>query len=484
MNTFAQALETMPTMSLTANGGDTYASSMNANTDLFFLVGASRGNDITPAFAAAYAENPDLAMRILAWVRDIRGGAGERQTFRNLLSYLEDNHTNEVYKMLPLVPFYGRWDDLLHFKTEEVRNAAFGLISHALLDMKDGLCAKWMPRKATKDDNTAYLLRQFMGLSPKQYRQVIVSLTNVVEQKMCAKEWQDIDFSKLPSLASARYNKAFMRNAQEQYAIYKEKLVNGETTINAQAVYPHDVLKTIKSGGDSDVATAQWNALPNFLSEATILPMADVSSSMNCSVGDNPKLTCMDISIALGLYIADKQEGPFHNMVLTFDTNPKIEVLKGTLVEKYNQISHMSWGGSTNIEKAFDRILEVALRGKVPQEQMPKYLLIFSDMEFNSTSNGTAFNTFEKKFKAEGYDLPKLVFWNLNARMGNIPVTYNEQGVALVSGFSPSLLKSILSCKTFTPQDIMLETIMTERYDFTKINHLFNKPVTNQKMKL
>lgn len=482
MTTFANALQNTPVVTQTANGADTFASSLDANTDLFFLVGASRGKDITEVFSKAYNENPETALRVLAWTRDVRGGAGERQTFRNLLQHLEATDPQAAFKVLPAVPFYGRWDDLLHFKTETLRNAAFGLIAHALLDMKDGLCAKWMPRQATKTDNTAYLLRQFMGLSPKQYRQVLVSLTNVVEQKMCAKEWDDIDFSKLPSLASARYNKAFVRNAQEQYALYKEKLVNGEAKINAGAVYPHDVLKTIKTGGDADVATAQWEALPNLLGNSKMLAMADVSGSMDCKVGDNPKLTCMDISIALGLYISDKQEGPFKDMVLTFDTNPKIEVLKGTLTERFEQISNMAWGGSTDIGKAFDRILEVAKRGNVPQSEMPEYLLVLSDMEFNATDKGTAFEAFEAKFKAAGYTLPKLVFWNLKARMGNIPVTHNQEGVALVSGFSPNLLKSILSCTTFSPKDIMLETVMNERYDFDNVPNALNKLAKKIKM--
>lgn len=482
MTTFATALQNTPVVTKTANGADTFASSLDANTDLFFLVGASRGKDITEVFSKAYAENSDTALRILAWARDVRGGAGERQTFRNLLQHLEATDPQAAFKVLPVIPFYGRWDDLLEFKTEPLRNAAFGLIAHALLDMKDGLCAKWMPRQATKTDNTAYVLRQFMGLSPKQYRQVLVSLTNVVEQKMCSKEWNDIDFSKLPSLASARYNKAFGRNAPEQYALYKEKLVNGETTINVGAVYPHDVLKTIKVGGDADIATAQWEALPNLLGDSKILAMADVSGSMDCAVGDNPKLTCMDISIALGLYIADKQEGAFKDMVLTFHSNPQIEVLKGTLQQKFEQISTMAWGGSTDIGKAFDRILEVAKRGNVSAQEMPEYLLVLSDMEFNSTDNGTAFEAFETKFKAAGYALPKLVFWNLHARMGNIPVTHNQAGVALVSGFSPNLLKSILSCSTFSPKDIMLETVMNERYDFNSVPNLLNTPVKKFKM--
>lgn len=483
MTTFAQAVQNTPVTTFTLNGADTLATSLNANTDLFFMIGASRGQDISNLFEKAIQENSDLAFRNLIWARDVRGGAGERQTFRNLLQYLETTQPETVYSLLPAIPFYGRWDDLLFFKTENLRNAAFGFIAHALLDMKDGLCAKWMPRKATKTDNNAFLLRQFMGLNPKQYRKLLVSLTNVVEQKMCAKEWDQIDFSKLPSVASARYNKAFARNATEQYDLYKQKLLTGEAKINANAVYPHDVLKTISQGGEVAVATAQWEALPNYLGDDFILPMVDVSGSMECKVGGSTSLSCMDVSISLGLYLSDKQQGAFKDMVLTFDTNPTIEILKGSVQEKYKQLQHMAWGGSTNIGKAFDQVLKVATKNNVSQADMPKYLMVLSDMEFNQTDEGTAFDAFSKKYKDAGYTLPKLVFWNLHARANNVPVVFNQEGVALVSGFSPSLLKAVLNAKTFTPQGIMLEALMDQRYDFQHIPNVTENVISTAKVK-
>jgi hypothetical protein len=402
MNTFAQAVKNTPVITYTQNGAETLQSSFNANTDLFFMIGSSRGKDISPSFEKAYQENSDVALRILAWARDVRGGAGERQTFRNLLQHMEKVHPESVYQILPAIPVYGRWDDLLHFQTEELRNSAFGLISHALLTMQDGLCAKWMPRKATKDDNTAYMLRQFMGLNPKQYRQVLVSLTNVVEQKMCAGEWDTIDFSKLPSVASARYNKAFGKNAPEQYNTYKEQLVSGEAKINANAVYPYDVLKTIQVGGDSQVALAQWEALPNFLGDDFILPMVDVSGSMGCQVGGSDNLTCLNVALSLGLYLADKQTGAFKDMVMTFSNDPQLEILKGDLLAKLSQLERTHWEMNTDIEKAFNKILAVAKAGKVPQNEMPKYMMILSDMEFDKCTRGTAFNTLEAKFQEAG----------------------------------------------------------------------------------
>lgn len=478
MTTYTQAIKNTPEISLTANGADAFASTLDANVDLFYMIGSCRGTDITVEFEKAYQNNPELAVRSLLFVRDIREGAGERQTFRDLLVYLEKNHTQVVYDILPVIPFYGRWDDLLCFKTEEVRNAAFGFISYALIEKKDGLCAKWMPRQPSKTDNTAYLLRKFMDLSPKDYRKLLVGLTNVVEQKMCAKEWDEIDFSKLPSLASARYNKSFAKNAKESYALYKEKLLSGEAKINASAVYPYDVIKTITAGGDKDIAVAQWEALPNYLGEDFILPMVDVSGSMECAANGKGSLTCLDVAISLGLYVSDKQKGAFKDTILTFTDNPQLVVLEGNLNDKLNQLQRADWGMSTNIEKAFVKILDVAVKSKVPASEMPKYLMIMSDMQFDQCAKGTAFKTVQTLYEKAGYALPKVVFWNLNATYKNVPTTKGEDNVALISGFSSNILKSVLSAKNFTPEGVMLETIMSERYDLAKVINDLNTTVT------
>lgn len=484
MTTYAQALQNTPELSLTANGADTYASSLDANVDFFYMVGSSRGKDISSTFEKAYQNNSELALRTLLFARDVRGGAGERQTFRDLLVYLEKNHTQVVFDLLPVIPFYGRWDDLLCFKTEAVRNAAFGFIAYALTEKQDGLCAKWMPRQPSKTDNTAHLLRNFMGLSPKDYRKLLVGLTNVVEQKMCAGDWKEIDFSKLPSLASARYNKAFARNSKETYDLYKEQLASGEAKINVNAVYPYDVIKTIRVGGEQEVAVAQWNALPNYLGEDFILPMVDVSGSMSCAANGSGSLSCMDVAISLGLYLADKQTGAFKDMFLTFSANPQLQILKGDLNAKLNQLESSDWGMNTDIEKAFVKVLDVAVKGKVPQAEMPKYIMIMSDMEFDACTDGTAFNTLQSRFEAAGYELPKVVFWNLNARLGNVPVTQDQKNVALISGFSTNVLKSVLAAKNFTPVGVMLETIMSDRYNVSAVINQLNAPTASKKLKV
>ena len=466
MVTFAQAVQNTMQPSLTANGMLTNQSSLDPNVDLFFAIGASRGKDLTGAFARAYAAEPDVAMKILFWARDARGGAGEREIFRQILRNLEINQPDSLMRNLALISEYGRWDDLLVFTTPRFKVAAYDLVARALRS-GNGLAAKWMPRKG----ETANELRKYLNFTPKQYRKMLVGLTRVVETQMCAKTWDQINYDHVPSVAANRYQKAFNKRDATRYAAWKEGLKTGASKVNASVLYPYDVIKAV-SHGDRAVALAQWEALPNYLGDDAILPMVDVSGSMSCPVGGQQGvgLSCMDVAISLGLYVADKQKGAFKDMWLTFTRDSHIDVLKGDLLAKINQVRR-NVGYDTNLESAFRSILQVAVQNRVPAEQMPRYLLVLSDMEFNAAWAGGAslgaFDLAQRMFEAAGYELPKLVWWNLNARpdaTGNSPVRFDQRGTAMVSGFSPSIMKSILAAKNFSPRDVMLETIMGERY--------------------
>jgi len=461
MTTFRNAVLSEGNFTQTENGMAALKSSLNANVDLFFSAAASRGKDISAKFAAALSENRELALRLALWLRDAREGAGEREQFRSLLKFLEKHDESALLHVIPVVPHVGRWDDLLIFTNPTWKAAAFSVIAEGLAE-GNGLCAKWMPRKGA----TAAELRDFLGVSPKQYRKGLVSLSNTVEQLMCAKRWNDIEFGKIPSLAAKNYQKAFNRNCAAQYQAYKLALTNGNAKINASAIFPYDVLK----GSDRVVAQAQWNALPNFLTEdAKILPMIDVSGSM-CSPQVSPGLAPIDVAVSLGLYIATKQTGSFGGVYLTFTDRPTLTTVDQSknIVDLNRWVVSHDVGYSTNIERAFGEILRVAKTNGVPQAEMPKYLLVFSDMQFNGSTFGyreTAFDNAKRQFEAAGYELPKLVWWNIADRGNNTPVKYDAQGNALVSGFSPSLVKSILAAKTFTPEGVMLETLLQERYD-------------------
>ena len=453
----------------TQNGMRAFKSSLNANTDLFFKIGASRGKNIIGDFTAAYVENRDIALRIAQWSRDVRGGAGERQLYRDIMQHLARKDTDAALALMRKAPELGRWDDVLVLADTELRVQAFDAIATAL-KAGDGLCAKWMPRKG----NLAAALRAHLGMTPKQYRKTLVNLTKVVETQMCAKDWDNINFEHVPSLASARYKKAFYRNAEAAFKAYVDKLTRGEAKVNAAAVYPYDVLKGVTghyvdpnmSKAELDHVTAQWNSLPNYVGDASILPLVDVSGSMFCPAGNNKNLTCMDVAVSLGLYLADKNQGKFKDCFLTFSSDPKLLNLKGNILDKVNQMKSSDWGMSTNLHAALDKILSVATQARVPVSEMPAMLLILSDMQFNQCveHDARALDMIHRKYEAAGYAMPRVVFWNLNAH-DNVPVRFDEQGTALISGFSPSIMRAVLAdVDSFTPESIMLQAVMIDRY--------------------
>ena len=459
---------------VTENGMSTNSTSLNACVDLFFNIGAMRGQDkerLIATFSKAFNEDPERAMKLLFWARDVRGGAGERQVFKDIIAYLAENHDLALKPNLYLIPEYGRWDDLLTLVGTYLEEDAFTLISDALI-AENGLCAKWMPRKGS----VAEKLRKFTGMSPKQYRKSLVGLTNVVETKMCAGEWDSIEFGKLPSVASARYQKAFGKNAYESYSAYIQSLVKGEAKINAGAVYPYDITKSLNYG-NSVVANEQWKALPNYMEGANdmILPVVDVSGSMETPAGGNKTVTCMDVAISLGLYISQRNEGPFKDAFITFSSTPQLQVLSGTLSDRYTQMANSDWGMSTNLEATFKLILDQATKHKLSQDEMPNKILILSDMEFNQATgsrgwrnetewNPTAQQMIEKMYSDAGYKMPQIVYWNIKSRNGGVPVAFDTQGTALVSGFSPAIMTSLLGGDIESPQQIMDKTIMSERY--------------------
>lgn len=449
--------------------------SASYNVDFFYKAGAMRGKDIVPVFQRAYEEDAELALRNAQWLRDVRGGAGERKLFRDILAWLEKKNPADAIRLVGKVPLVGRWDDVFVVSNKEVKTAAFNMLGDALR-ARDGLAAKWTPRQGP----LAAEIRQHFGMSPKFYRKSLVELTNVVEQKMCAKEWDEINFSHVPSVAAARYKKAFGKNAPTTYAEYVAALVKGdnpEVKINASAIFPHEVLKGALSGsmwGVSEqqkaVMKAQWEALPNYMESGSVIPVVDVSGSMSTPVGgynSGSSVTCMDISVALGLYCADKNKGAFNGAFLTFSSNSTIQHLTGDIFDKIGQLHRANWGMTTSIEAAYNEILRVAKSRNVPKEDMPKIILIMSDMQFNgAVTNKGAMAAAEYMFRSAGYEAPKVVFWNLSDS-GAVPVAFDKTGAALVSGFSPSIVKPVLAADfdNFTPEAIMKKALMVERYD-------------------
>lgn len=458
-------------VSRTANGMKANATSANAVLDFFGLVGSSRGTDLTRQFTAALVESEELTLRTLLWTRDVRGGAGERKQFRDLLVSLEKSNPTLAGRLIHKVPEVGRWDDLFVYTDPINQGKAFDMIGQALRD-GNPLAAKWMPRKGLQ----AAILRKHLGMTPKQYRKTLVNLTNVVETQMCAKNWDEINFSHVPSLAAARYQKAFDRNASEEYAKYIAELSKApedrdpKVKINAGAVYPYNVVKSVYSGNEA-VANAQWKALPNYVGDARIMPMVDVSGSMGPVNGYGDRVSPMQVAMSLGLYLSEKNTSEFSDMFLTFSAEPKFVTVKGALSLRLKQMLRSEWGMNTNLHAAFDEILRVAVSHNVKPGDMPEMLLILSDMQFDHCTrfDDNAQEMIKRKYTDAGYEVPKIVFWNLSMYgSDNTPIKFNDRGVALVSGFSPAIMTSVLAddLEGYTPYNVMLKTIMSDRYAY------------------
>lgn len=479
MTSLVNALRTKNTV--TENGMVTNSSSLSSTLDLFFTIAAVRKSigtldgtqRIIGKFEAARNEDALITRKLLFWSRDIRGGAGEREVFRVLLRHTSKNHPQDVIDNIHLISEYGRWDDLFCLFNSPVESNAINTIIDALKE-GNGLIAKWLPRLGGKVPNNkkhiANKIRNAMRLTPKEYRQMLVKLTNVVETPMCAKEFDKINYEHVPSVAMSRYSKAFSKNDTTRFLEYKESLSNGEAKINAGALYPYDVTKNLQYG-DSDLANEQWKSLPNFM-EGTlerVLPVCDVSGSMETSIGTGVT-TAMDVCISLGLYISERNEGLFKDAFVTFSESPALQYLTGDLKSRFAQLQYADWGMSTDLEATFQFILNQGIKHNVSEDQMPTCILIMSDMEFNQATHrhDSAFDMIRRKYEEEGYTLPNIVFWNLCSRHDNMPVTKDDNGTALISGFSPSILKTVLSGNAMNPVQIMLDTINQPRYEAIK----------------
>jgi hypothetical protein len=469
-------------MTYTENGSLTNASSGSALVDFFGLGGALRTRseaDIQNLFEKAYAEDKLLATKMAFYFRDVRGGQGERKTFRAISDWLAAYDANVLLNNLENIPFYGRWDDLIRLAAsddEMISAATVALIekqlNEDLASDHPSLLAKWMPSenassRATKKAATE--LAKKLGLSPRQYRKNLTALRNkisIVESYMCQKEWNGINFENVPSRAAMLYRKAFQKNAPTRYAEYLSAVEAGEKTIKASALYPYELVGKFMGYNTSDDRTleAQWKALPDYLPE-------DDNGIAVCDVSGSMMGLPMQVSVSLGIYLAERSKGAFKDYFITFSARPKLQKLEGnTLKSKVQNLCNAQWDMNTNVNAVFDLILDRAKAHNVPQSDMPSVIYIISDMQFDSACSGrTNFEVIRDRYKASGYEMPTLVFWNVNARHNQSPVSVNDEGVVLVSGCSPSIFESVLSGKSVTPYDQMIATLSKPRYDNVKV---------------
>jgi hypothetical protein len=463
----------------TENGAFAYKSTKSDVLDLFSMGGAFRNrtdNEVAELFSNAFSENPLLAMKTLFYLRDVKGGQGERRFFRVALKHLANHNPQALEKNLHLVPQFGRWDDLwVLLEDRKLRTAVADLVRRQLV--KDthsdnpSLLAKWMPSENASSRQTkkyAKILREHYGVDAKSYRKLLSKLRkqiSLVETKLTEKNYEAIEYDKLPSKAGMIYRNAFLRNDENRYREFLDALSLGTKKVNAGTLYPYEITsKAMASWNREDVQLldGMWKNLPDYIGDKkeNSIAVVDVSGSMS----GRP----MEVAISIGLYLAEKNKGIFHNNFFTFSETPQLVTVKGSnIVEKVQNMRRANWGYSTNIESVFNQILDVAVMYNVPQEEMIDKLYIISDMQFNQADGNAKahiFKRLEKKFAEHGYKLPSLVFWNVDARETNTPFTQNDFGVQLVSGFSPSIFTSLMTGEVTTPYDLMLEVINSERY--------------------
>lgn len=488
---FVNALRKEDNFTRTENNAVALKSTYSSLVDLFGQIGAMRkrhDSDIESAFSKAFAEDKLLATKMAFYARNIRGGLGERRIFKVILKFLAKVYPEIAKKNIQYIPLFGRYDDLYEFVGTEVETAMWSLIKGQweldIMSMKNGLptslLSKWLKSVNTSSIESKRLGRltaEKLGLSEKQYRQTLSKLRkylDVVEVKMSSNQWTDINYSGVPSRAMNIYRNAFKKHDEKGFNSYIEKVSKGEEKINASTLFPYDILEKmgLNNGWSSNylsvnnydkVLEEQWKALPNYIEgENNVLIMADTSGSMH----GRPMAT----SVGLAIYFAERNHGVFKDVFMTFSSRPSFVQLKGnTLYERIKCIPAIV--ENTNLQAAFELILKTAIQNNLTTDDMPKSLVVISDMQFDSAtgnyynSDWTFYESMRQMYNDTGYEMPNIIFWNVDSRSDTFQVTSDYKGVQLASGQSTSVFKSILKNIGKTPYEAMIDTLNDPMYD-------------------
>ena len=339
------------------------------------------------------------------------------------------------------------------------------------------LLAKWLPSVNASSIETKNFARKIafdLGISEPEYRKTLSSLRkyiDILESRLCKKDYT-FDYSKQPSNAMLKYRKAFLRNDNERYTKFIEDVVKGNKKLNAGTLYPYQIVNKIKknifslSDDEKKSLDATWKSLSNIENSQNAIAVIDGSGSMYWS---SQSVIPADVAISLGIYFAEHNKGAFKNHFITFSMTPKLVEIKGNdIYEKVKYVSSFNECANTNIQAVFDLILDTAVKNKTPQEELPETIYIISDMEFdecarNGQNKFTNYETAKQKFNKKGYALPNVVFWNVNSRVSQVPVTMHENGTALVSGATPQIFDMVKS-GDINPLSIMMDILNSERY--------------------
>ena len=483
---FVDNLRRAASFTHTENGAVALNTTGDACLDLFGTVGSLRDaeeNRGHTLFAEAYRENPLMATKIAFYARDIREGLGERNTFRMFLKYMAEKHPEAVRQNLDLVGVFGRYDDLYCLIGTPLEEEMWAAMKKQFEEDKENhekgnaisLLAKWIKTADASSEKTrrmGILTAQKLGYSVYDFKRIVRSMRkhiNVVESLMSAGRWDEIQYSAVPSRAMMIYRSAFARHDEERFGDFINRAVKGEEKINSAALYPYDIVQKILFGKESsEVLEAQWRQLPNFVEEGTnAIVMADVSGSMTCS-GGRPMAT----SIGLAIYFAERNKGAYHNLFMTFSAKPQVVELKGeTLEQKIANVSKADWAMNTDLKAAFEKILHIAVTNRTPADEMPRAIVVVSDMEIDQCGNRewTFYDQMTRKFASYGYTIPNVIFWNVNSRSDVFHADRDRKGVQLVSGQSVTTFKQLMTCIDCTPVEMMNRVINSERYDCIKV---------------
>ena len=509
MNKFLNGLTNDANYTLTENGAVTHTTTRSDLLDMFAMGAAMRkrtDEDVILMFRKAFDENPSYALKCLFYIRDVRGGQGERRFFRVCMKDLATYNTEAAMRNLRHVPEYGRWDDLYIFVGTPLEAAALNFMKEQLaLDIQcktPSLLAKWLKSENTSSAESrrlAAITRKAMGMNHKQYRKTLSVLRariNVLERLMSENRWDEIEFDKIPSKAGMIYKNAFARHDIEREKSIKEVQTYAEfakdTTkkVNAKTLYPYEcVEEAAKIMGSTHwgsrhsnmndtnrlMVNKYWDNLTDYFNGASLnaLAVVDTSSSMWG--------TPVYVATSLGMYCAEKCNGPFAGHYVSFSQNPRLVKVEGVdFCDKVDRIIRTDLCENTDIEKTFDMLLDTAIRNGCSQEDLPQNIIIISDMEFdrargygrtydwatrtyktNNASPETLMEGIARKWANYGYKMPHLIFWNVDARQNNIPMLGNGP-ISYVSGFSPSIFQTIMTGKT--GYDLMMEKLNSERY--------------------
>jgi len=489
-----EVLKKNANVSYTENGAVSNRSTGKDCLDLFATIGALRrecDQEIVTRFMRAYTENADIAMKILFFARDVRGGLGERRVFRTIMKWLAENEKKSLIRNLPYIAEYGRWDDLLVLLDTPCRAEATALLKRqfeADLSALDGdgevsLLGKWLPSVNASNAETvraAKRLAKAFGLSERDYRKALVKLRariRIIENNLRERDYT-FDYAKQPSKAMFKYRRAFLRNDGERYGAFMERVQKGEAKLHTGTLLPYEIVEPcLYTGGwwndhcymlpmsdeEKLALNATWAALEDFATDENALAIVDTSGSMYCQNSPLPAA----VALSLGLYFAERAKGPYRNHFIEFSAHPELIEIKGeTFTDRLRYIASFNEIANTNLEAVFDLILDAAVDNKVPQSELPAKLYIISDMEFDACVSGAKLTNLEnakRKFARYGYRLPQLVFWNVASRNQQQPVTINDRGVALVSGCSPRIFSMAMEGE-LDPYAFMLSVIGTERY--------------------